>query len=286
MGKGRHTSNGDLTQDASYRTQPVGIYGWRKRCLYAVILFLVVVTVINLALIVWILRVLNFSVHGMGKMRMTEDGMRLEGRGEFLDNLYVQELRSQSNKPLYVESSKDIIMRARDEELNISSVLTLGNKKIQAQCENFEVKDKYGTTRFQVSDKGVNIAVEEVYYTGTSKASFNASIETPTIRGPRTKPLSIEALSTSLLMYASDEVQINSKTGSIGLMAANEIALISKDIISLDSENIFLKNLPTSSVNSGQQSGRVYQLCMCHRTGRLFLAPPGGGCQASKDICR
>ena len=62
MGKGRHTSNGDITQDPSYPTQPVGIYGWRKRCLYAVILFLLVVTVVNLALIVWILRVLNFSV--------------------------------------------------------------------------------------------------------------------------------------------------------------------------------------------------------------------------------
>lgn len=42
--------------------QPVGIYGWRKRCLYAFILFLTVLTTLNLALIIWILRVLNFSV--------------------------------------------------------------------------------------------------------------------------------------------------------------------------------------------------------------------------------
>lgn len=42
--------------------QPVGIYGWRKRCLYALILFLMIVVIMNLALTVWILRVLDFSI--------------------------------------------------------------------------------------------------------------------------------------------------------------------------------------------------------------------------------
>ena len=42
--------------------QPVGIYGWRKRCLYSFIVLLMVVVVINLALTVWILRVLDFSI--------------------------------------------------------------------------------------------------------------------------------------------------------------------------------------------------------------------------------
>ena len=38
---------------------------------------------------------LNFQ-HGMGKLRITDDGIRLEGRGEFLDTLYVQEIKSKS----------------------------------------------------------------------------------------------------------------------------------------------------------------------------------------------
>ena len=40
---------------------PIGLYGWRKRCLYFFILLLVVVIITNLALTIWILVVLDFS---------------------------------------------------------------------------------------------------------------------------------------------------------------------------------------------------------------------------------
>lgn len=40
----------------------VGIYGWRKRSLYFFILFLVAIIIINLALTIWILVVMDFSV--------------------------------------------------------------------------------------------------------------------------------------------------------------------------------------------------------------------------------
>ena len=46
--------------DAGY--QPAGIYGWRKQCLYATVLFILVIVIMNLALTVWILRVLDFSI--------------------------------------------------------------------------------------------------------------------------------------------------------------------------------------------------------------------------------
>lgn len=40
----------------------IGIYGWRKRCLYVFVLLLMVIVVINLALTIWILRVMDFSI--------------------------------------------------------------------------------------------------------------------------------------------------------------------------------------------------------------------------------
>lgn len=40
----------------------IGIYGWRKRCLYFFILLLVAIIIINLALTIWILVVMDFSV--------------------------------------------------------------------------------------------------------------------------------------------------------------------------------------------------------------------------------
>ena len=41
---------------------PVGLYGWRKRCLYFFLLLLLVTMSVNLALTVWIIKVMNFSV--------------------------------------------------------------------------------------------------------------------------------------------------------------------------------------------------------------------------------
>lgn len=39
----------------------IGIYGWRKRCLYILILGLLVMVIINLALTLWVLKVMEFS---------------------------------------------------------------------------------------------------------------------------------------------------------------------------------------------------------------------------------
>lgn len=40
----------------------MGIYGWRKRCLYLFVLLLMILILINLALTIWILKVMNFTI--------------------------------------------------------------------------------------------------------------------------------------------------------------------------------------------------------------------------------
>lgn len=47
----------------------IGIYGWRKRCLYLFVLLLIVILVVNFALTIWILRVMWFNT-----VRMTHLG--------------------------------------------------------------------------------------------------------------------------------------------------------------------------------------------------------------------
>lgn len=39
----------------------IGLYGWRKRCLYSLILGLMVMVILNLALTLWLLKVMEFS---------------------------------------------------------------------------------------------------------------------------------------------------------------------------------------------------------------------------------
>ena len=41
---------------------PTGIYGWRKRCLYLLVLLLLVIILVNLGLTIWIMVVLDFNI--------------------------------------------------------------------------------------------------------------------------------------------------------------------------------------------------------------------------------
>uniref|UniRef100_A0A8C4SIB5 Delta-sarcoglycan n=1 Tax=Erpetoichthys calabaricus TaxID=27687 RepID=A0A8C4SIB5_ERPCA len=52
----------NLQRPGSAPAYPVGIYGWRKRCLYFFVLLLLVIMIVNLALTIWILKVMNFTV--------------------------------------------------------------------------------------------------------------------------------------------------------------------------------------------------------------------------------
>lgn len=44
----------------------VGIYGWRKRCLYFFVLLLMILILVNLAMTIWILKVMNFTIVSRG----------------------------------------------------------------------------------------------------------------------------------------------------------------------------------------------------------------------------
>lgn len=39
----------------------LGVYGWRKKCLYSLVLTLMIIVILNLALTVWLLKVMGFS---------------------------------------------------------------------------------------------------------------------------------------------------------------------------------------------------------------------------------
>ncbi|KAJ9596316.1 hypothetical protein L9F63_012649, partial [Diploptera punctata] len=51
----------DTAGESSSYNFKVGIYGWRKRCLYLLILGLLVMVIVNLALTLWVLKVMEFS---------------------------------------------------------------------------------------------------------------------------------------------------------------------------------------------------------------------------------
>ena len=65
MGKeNKELANGKVdlhSHDPAYIVYKIGIYGWRKRSLYFLILLVLIMAIINLALTIWIIRVQDFS---------------------------------------------------------------------------------------------------------------------------------------------------------------------------------------------------------------------------------
>lgn len=58
---GRTTNRNASHSRANIVASHLTFYGWRKKCLYALVLILAILITINLALTLWILKVMEFS---------------------------------------------------------------------------------------------------------------------------------------------------------------------------------------------------------------------------------
>uniref|UniRef100_A0A671U345 Sarcoglycan, delta (dystrophin-associated glycoprotein) n=1 Tax=Sparus aurata TaxID=8175 RepID=A0A671U345_SPAAU len=237
----------------------VGIYGWRKRCLYFFVLLLMILILINLALTIWILKVMNFTIDGMGSLRITEKGLKLEGDSEFLEPLYAKEIQSKPGRPLFLQSSRNISVNIVNSNNQLLTQLVTGSSGFKARGKMFEVKSTSGKLLFSADEQEVVVGAERLRVMG----------ECPAPKG----------------------IQILAEAGDIQAICRNELRLESKDgEISLDARRIRLMRLPegkasTSSSSSGTRQ-TVYEVCVCPN-GRLFLSQAGTGstCQISNNVC-
>lgn len=264
----------------------IGIYGWRKRCLYMLVILLTAMMIINITLTVWIIRVMDFGVSGMGKLRIMNNGLRLEGEAEFLHYFYAAEIRSRKEQPLKFESMRNITLNARNDKGVITNRLVVGESRIESMAEKFTVKDPLGEILFHADGKEVIIATDSLRITGDSGVRFDGSLQTPIIRAEPFQQLRLESPTSTINIKAPEGIDIKSRVGDISATCLKDFKLQSKEgVILLDSEKIELKNLKTvlPSVR-GKTYDNVYQLCVCDN-GRLFLSPPKGYCQADNDVC-
>lgn len=80
----------------------IGLYGWRRKCLFVLILGLLTLIVLNLALTLWILKVMEFSTDGMGQLKIIPGGIQLSGQTIVLDLLRASTIKSKHNQPLLI----------------------------------------------------------------------------------------------------------------------------------------------------------------------------------------
>ncbi|XP_066588365.1 zeta-sarcoglycan isoform X2 [Prorops nasuta] len=279
----------------------LGIYGWRKRCLYSLILGLMIIVILNLALTVWLLKVMGFSSDGLGSLRVVPGGIELRGQAAILDALVVSSLRSRRGKNLVLESWSNFTASARSQDGRLLARFTVGEDRVDCVSSGFRISDPQGGVLFSADREHVVVGAKMLRVTGDGGAVFQGSVQTSLVRAELGRDLRLESSTRSLEIKAPQRIVLESWAGEISASCLTDLKLQSvAGGIKLDANSVFLKGLRTAntqgyassqqratskaSTHKAQKESSVYQVCAC-ADGKLFLAKSEGTCVADKSIC-
>ncbi|CAG0879657.1 unnamed protein product [Darwinula stevensoni] len=275
--------------DSSSETQlgssaRIGIYGWRKRFLYLLLILLLVMIITNLSLTLWILKVMDFSVEGMGRLRIISEGLRLDGEAYILDRLIMSHMRSRRGQAITLEASRNFTIRTR-KDTQIANTLFLGENRLDCEASSFRIVDPLGRELFSATRKEVHVGASTLRVSGPGGAEFDA-VQTPLVRAEASHELRLESPTRSITMEAPESIGIESWAGDIYASCLTNIRLQSRrGAIYLNSGKVRLPDVPIANVTSSpRQNVLVYQMCACGN-GQIFLVPPTRQCHADPTVC-
>ncbi|KAM4565063.1 zeta-sarcoglycan-like [Fundulus diaphanus] len=255
---------------------PVGLYGWRKRCLYFFLLLLLVTMIVNLALTVWIIKVMNFSTGGMGSLQLNQDGLHLEGVSEFQMPLYVSEIQSRKDSLLVLRSERNVTLNARNHQGQLTGQLTVGPEGVEAQCQRLEVRSRDGgRLLFSADEEQVTMTTEKFTVTGSEGAVFGHSVETPLIQAKTSEDLRLESPTRTLTLEAPRGVEVSAGAGTLKISSRKDLLLESTEgEILLDADSVRLENLPLG-LHAGSTGQAPRKQAVYEAFRRLaYLGPP------------
>lgn len=265
----------------------IGIYGWRKRCLYLFVLLLLIILLVNFGLTIWILKVMWFSPTGMGHLRVTNDGLRLEGESEFLFPLYAKEVHSRVDSSLLLQSTQNVTVNARNSEGEVTGRLKVGPQMVEVQSQQFQINSKEGKSLFTVDEKEAVVGTDRLRVTGPEGALFEHSVETPFVKADPFQELRLESPTRSLSMDAPKGVHFKTHAGKIEALSQMDIIFHSRDgMLVLDAETVCLPKLEQGTRGPAGSSQRLYEICVCP-DGKLYLSVAGTAttCPENSHVC-
>ncbi|XP_013870496.1 gamma-sarcoglycan [Austrofundulus limnaeus] len=254
----------------------IGIYGWRKRCLYLFVLLLIVILVVNFALTIWILRVMWFNSEGMGLLQVHSEGVKLEdGESEFLFPLYAQEIHSREELPLIMRSSENVSLNARDENGDVTGRISVGPREAQGHAPNLLIAAPNEHMLFSADGEQAAIGPDKLRVTGPEGALFQHSVEVPLLKSELFKDLKLECPTRSVSLDAPKGVHLKALAGNIEAASNMDVLLQSREgLLVLDAETVRMPSLPLSKEGVSGNSQGLYEVCVCP-SGKLFLSKAG-----------
>ncbi|CAB3998091.1 delta-sarcoglycan isoform X2 [Paramuricea clavata] len=288
----RQDTNQQSNDDIDYaRHDPVniiykiGIYGWRKRCLYLLILIITVITIINLALTIWIMHVMNFNLDGMGKLKITNKGVLLQGNAEFIKPLYAESIETRKDKEMVVQSTANVSINARNESGHTVSQLFVGNDEIVAKQKVFRVHSNDGKELLYADKNVVRFGYDKLRFANAaSTVNFTGAVQTEHVRSPPFKHLELHSPTRSVYLEAPQKIDINTKGGDIFVKSKFSASFTSDEFI-FDGEKIVFKDLPVVATGDTVSDIGAKEVCLCPN-GRIFAASSQTNCAAALDTCK
>uniref|UniRef100_A0A8D0WQI5 Gamma-sarcoglycan n=1 Tax=Sus scrofa TaxID=9823 RepID=A0A8D0WQI5_PIG len=234
----------------------IGIYGWRKRCLYLFVLLLLILLLVNLALTIWILRVMWFSPH----MEVPRLGVKSE----------LQLPAYTTDSPLLLQSPQNVTLSARTVEGEVTGRLTAGPQMVEIQSQHFHIHSRDGRPLFTVDEREAVVGADKLRVTGPEGALFEHSVETPLVRPDPFQDL------RSLAMGGGNTWAPLTGRSDQDPRAAGLV---------LDAETVCLPRVAQGTRGPGSSQG-LYEVCAC-ADGRLYLAAAAAGttCHENSGVC-
>lgn len=268
----------------------LGVYGWRKRCLYFLIFLIGTISLVNLALILWIWRVQVFRTNELGNLQITSNGLRMDGVAEFTKRLRVKTISGQKDKPVHIKSRRNLSLSALDTDGNVVGQITMDTNKIVLKNKELHIKDRKGRTILFADDNKIKLDLQDMEINVPNGLKFEDSVQTSMVRAREGGNLRLESLSKGIIMNSPEDIVVDSYGGSLKINSLSDMMFTSKDgKIIFDANRIQLKNIPQSTI-PGKLDGQVYagvsEVCVC-KDGTLFLAPADSKlpCKVTDGVC-
>jgi len=144
----------------------VTLTGWRRRCLFGFLLVLTIIVIINLSLTLWLLRAMQFSLNGIGNLKITPNGIQLNGEAMAMDTLMTSHISARKGRPLVMDSSQNITITARDNQGRSYNQLFLGDDRLEVRAREFSVKNSRNEILFSANRREVLVGADILRVSG------------------------------------------------------------------------------------------------------------------------
>ena len=247
-------------------TTRIGIFGWRKYLVYALLLGLTCLAIINIGLIVYMWRVLSLTSSGAGPVRFDSSTIRVEGSAQFLQGIAASNITAFNGSALSFSSTVGVALGVMNGTKSASISLVQNNVTIDAA----EIALTYlGVKAFSLTKDAATLTVPAITVNSATGLTVQGDVQTSHILNEHdhSTGLIIESVGQDLTLAASGAVNIGSTGDALAMSSLLDLT------ISTGAAGAVIISSPSIQITAlADPSSSSQQVCACN-DGTLYTVP-------------